>query len=57
MNNFPIFYPPINNPFINNQDELLKIKEKINNLEERIKIIEEEKEKKYLKKDDNYYMI
>ena len=57
MNNFPIFYPPINNPFINSQDELLKIKEKINNLEERIKILEEEKEKKYLKKDDNYYMI
>ena len=57
MNNFPIFYPPINNPFISNQDELLKIKEKINNLEERIKILEEEKEKKYLKKDDNYYRI
>ncbi len=46
---------------INNYYEVIKeikiLEEKIKILEEKINRIEEEKKNKYLKKDDNYYMI
>ncbi len=57
MINYPI---PISQQ-INNYYELIKeiktLEEKIKILEEKINRIEEEKKNKYLKKDDNYYMI
>ena len=59
MNNVPIIYPPMmnNNYFFNLQRELNEIKERVKILEDRISEIEKKKEDSYLKKDDNYYMI
>ena len=57
MINYPI---PISQQ-INNYYELIKeiktLEEKKKILQEKINRIEEEKKNKYLKKDDNYYMI
>ena len=56
-----INYPMPISQQINNYYELIKeiktLEEKIKILEEKINRIEEEKKNKYLKKDDNYYMI
>ena len=59
MNNIPIIYPPMmnNNYYFNLQRELNEIKERVKILENRIYEIEKKKEESYLKKDDNYYMI
>ena len=59
MNNIPIIYPPMmnNNYYFNLQRELNEIKERVKILENRIYEIEKKKEDAYLKKDDNYYMI
>ncbi|MBR2678856.1 MAG: hypothetical protein IKE63_05515 [Bacilli bacterium] len=51
MNNFP--YPII---FPNNC-EIAIIREKLKELEERIKLLENEKNDNYLQEDNNYYMI
>ena len=58
MNNFSYPFPPINNNyFINIPEEIIKLRERINILEKKIKNIENNNDNNYLKKDDNYYMI
>ena len=56
MNNFPIPYFPINN-IDNLIREINNIKEEVYKINQRLDKIENEKNNKYLKKDDNYYMI
>ena len=56
MNNFPIPYFPINN-IDNIIRELNILKEEIHKINQKIDKIENEKNSKYLKKEDNYYMI
>ena len=55
MNQFP--YPIYPNYPYNLIDEINKLKEEINILEQRITKIEKQNKNNYLKKDDNYYMI
>ena len=57
MNNF--FYPfqPQQNNFFNIFEEFYLLKERVKHLEEQVKKLENDEENKYLKDDDNYYMI
>ncbi len=59
MNQFPYPFPIYNNNPQNNNiiEEINALKGKIQELEERIKILENKKITNYLKKDDSYYMI
>ena len=56
MNNYPLPIYQINefNCILN---ELKIIREEINNINKKLDAINKEKTNKYLKKDDNYYMI
>ena len=55
MNQFPYILPIQNNQII--LDELLKMKEQLTRIENAIKKLNKKKEKNYLEKDDNYYII
>ncbi len=58
MNPFPFPYIPTIPPKENNiYKELEKIKQEINELEKRIKKLEQNKENEYLQKEDGMYMI
>ena len=54
MNNY--MYPPTNNNYIL-LEELKKINQTLKNIEKKLDEINPPKVKKYLEKDDNYYMI
>ena len=55
MNNmYPVFPQPIQNPNI--YDEIKKLKEEIEQLKERILVLEKNK-KNYLQKDESFHMI
>ena len=58
MNPFSFPYiPPIAPPNENIITEIEKIKAQLNDLEKRIKILEQKKENNYLQKEDGMYMI
>ena len=60
MNNFLYPIPPMINNYNNDLIyEIMKLKEKITELENRINSIEKNnnKQNNYLKKDDNYYIV
>ena len=54
LNNY--MYPPTNNNYIL-LEELKKINQTLKNIEKKLDEINPPKVKKYLEKDDNYYMI
>ena len=58
MNNmpFPFFQPQF--PMGNNiEEEIMKLKQEINHLKERIESLENKKKNDYLQKDDSLYMM
>ena len=57
MINYPIPISQQINNYYNIIEEIKTLSAKVKILEERINKIETEKKNKYLKKDDNYYMI
>lgn len=60
MNNYMYPIPPMINNYNNDLVyEIMKLKDKVIELEKRINSIENNKntEKNYLKKDDNYYIV
>ena len=54
LNNY--MYPPTNNNYIL-LEELKKLNQTLKNIEKKLDEINPPKVKKYLEKDDNYYMI
>lgn len=57
MNNFSYPFPPFHNNQINILDEIIKIKEDLKRLEEKVNKLSQPKEKNYLKNDDSFYML
>jgi len=57
MNNFSYPFPPFHNNQINILDEIIKIKEDLKRLEEKVNKLSQPNEKNYLKKDDSFYML
>ena len=57
MINYPMPISQQINNYYNIIEEIKTLSAKVKILEERINKIETEKKNKYLKKDDNYYMI
>ncbi len=56
MNNLPLPIPIIPNNFTM-MDDINQLKERVKIIEEKLKVLEQSEETDYLKNDDNYYMI